>query len=58
MDFLFLVGLGIFFICKAIYDSATTNRKGFTKEELDAMHNAVIGKSKKEVRKIQDSYKK
>lgn len=58
MQFLFLIGLGIFFLGKVIYDSLTTNRKGFTKEELDAMHKAVIGKSKKEARKIQDSFRK
>ena len=58
MKLIFLVFIIIGFFIKYIYDCLTTSHKSFTKEELDAMHKAVIGKSKKEVRKIQDSFRK
>ena len=56
MSFIFLVLIGLFLFGKSIYDVATTNKKAFTKEELEQMHGQVIGKSKKEVNKIQKDH--
>lgn len=56
MSFIFLVLLGLFLLGKSIYDAATTNKKAFTKEELEQMHGQVIGKSRKEVNKIQKGH--
>lgn len=56
MSFIFLVLLGLFLFGKSIYDAATTNKKAFTKEELEQMHKEVIGKSRKEVNKIQKKH--
>ena len=56
MSFIFLVLLGLFLFGKYIYDATATNNKAFTKEELEQMHGQVIGKSKKEVNKIQKDY--
>lgn len=56
MSFIFLVLLGLFLFGKFIYDAATTNKKSFSKEELEQMHKEVIGKSRKEVDKIQKGH--
>lgn len=56
MSFIFLVLLGLFLFGKSIYDAATTNKKSFSKEELEQMHKEVIGKSRKEVNKIQKGH--
>mgnify|MGYP006923225449 CR=1 FL=1 len=56
MSFIFLVLLGLFLFGKFIYDAVTTNKKAFTKEELEQMHGQVIGKSRKEVDKIQKGH--
>lgn len=56
MSFILLVLFGLFMFGKFIYDAATTNKKAFTKEELEQMHGQVIGKSKKEVNKIQKEH--
>lgn len=56
MSFILLVLFGLFMFGKFIYDAATTNKKAFTKEELEQMHKEVIGKSKSEVNKIQKGH--
>lgn len=56
MSFILLVLFGLFMFGKFIYDAATTNKKAFTKKELEQMHGQVIGKSKKEVNKIQKEH--
>lgn len=56
MSFILLVLFGLFMFGKFIYDAATTNKKAFTKEELEQMHGQVIGKSKKEVNKTQKEH--
>lgn len=56
MSFIFLVLLGLFLFGKSIYDTVTTNKKAFTKEELEQMHGQVIGKKKSEVNKIQKGH--
>lgn len=56
MSFIFLVLFGLFMFIKFIYDAATTNKKSFSKEELEQMHKEVIGKSRKEVNDIQKGH--
>ena len=56
MPLIFLVLIGLFLFGKYIYDVLTTNKKAFSKEELEQMHGQVIGKSKKEVNKIQKEH--
>ena len=56
MSFIFLVLLGLLLFGKSIYDTVTTNKNAFTKEELEQMHGQVIGKKKSEVNKIQKGH--
>lgn len=56
MSLIFLVLIGLFLFGKYIYDVLTTNKKAFSKEELEQMHGQVIGKSRKEVNKIQKDH--
>ena len=56
MSLIFLVLIGLFLFGKYIYDVLTTNKKAFSKEALEQMHGQVIGKSKKEVNKIQKDH--
>ena len=46
MSLIFLVLIGLFLFGKYIYDVLTTNKKAFSKEELEQMHGQVIGKSR------------
>ena len=41
-----------------IHDTSAKNKKAFTEKELDRMLNEMIGKSKKECRKIIKRYRK
>lgn len=56
MSLIFLILIGLFLFGKYIYDVLTTNKKAFSKEELEQMHGQVIGKSRKEVNKIQKDH--
>ena len=56
MSLIFLVLIGLFLFGRYIYDALTTNKKAFSKEELEQMHGQVIGKSKKEVNEIQKEH--
>lgn len=56
MPLIFLVLIGLFLFGKYIYDVLTTNKKAFSKEELEQMHGQVIGKSRREVNKIQKDH--
>ena len=53
MSLIFLVLIGLFLFGKYIYDTLTTNKKAFSKEELEQMHGQVFGKSRREANKIQ-----
>lgn len=51
MEYL-LIGVGLYFLGKWIYDKCTTNHHVFTSAELDAMNREMVGKSKKECQQI------
>ena len=58
MEFLFLVGFGLFILCKSVYNDYTRNTHVFTDTELDRMNYEMVGKSKKECRQIIKRYSK
>lgn len=53
-----LIGVGLYFLGKWIYDKCTTNHHVFTSAELDAMNREMVGKSKKECQQIIKKYSK
>lgn len=58
MELLLLIGAGLFFLGKWLYDKSTTNHHVFTSSELDAMNREMVGKSQKECKQIIKKYSK
>lgn len=58
MPILILLGIGAFYLVVSLYNTCTTNTKPYSNDELDSMLSQMVGKSKKECRKILKQHRK